>query len=107
MGSSLLHQGAVVLCAHGGQASPTVPNPRVKVAGQATVTLSGPWTVAGCPFPPPPPGTGPCVTGQWVVGTVRVTSMGQPLVIQGGSATCIPTGTPLNVVAAQPRVTAT
>ena len=24
----LLHQGATVLCAHAGQATPTVPNPR-------------------------------------------------------------------------------
>ena len=27
-----------------------------------------------------------------MVGTTRVTSMGQPLVIQGGTATCVPTG---------------
>ena len=27
----LLHVGATVLCAHGGQAQPTVPNPRVLV----------------------------------------------------------------------------
>jgi hypothetical protein len=33
--------------------------------------------------------------------------MGQPLVIQGGSAVCVPTGVPLNVVAVQPRVVAT
>ena len=102
---SLVHQGAVVICSHGGQAMPTVPNPRVKVAGQATVTLAAPWTVAGCPFPPP--SGGPCVTAQWSVGTVRVTSMGQPLVIQGGIATCVPTGVPLQVTAVQPRVVAT
>jgi hypothetical protein len=102
---SLVHQGATVICAHGGQAMPTVPNPRVTVGGQATVTLSAPWTIAGCAFPPV--SGGPCVTGQWVVGTVRVTSMGQPLVIQGGSAVCVPTGVPLNVVAVQPRVVAT
>ena len=33
----LLHVGATVLCAHGGQAQPTVPNPRVIVMGQPTV----------------------------------------------------------------------
>jgi hypothetical protein len=104
---NLVHQGAAVICGHGGQAMPTAPNPRVTVSGQATVTLTAPWTIAGCPFPPPPAGNGPCVTGQWVVGTVRVTSMGQPLVIQGGSAVCVPTGVPLTVVAVQPRVVAT
>jgi hypothetical protein len=102
---NLVHQGAVVICGHGGQAMPTVPNPRVKVSGQATATLAAPWTIAGCSFPPV--SGGPCVTGQWIVGTVRVTSMGQPLVIQGGSAVCAPTGVPLNVVAVQPRVVAT
>ncbi len=102
---SLVHQGAVVICSHGGQATPTVPNPRVKVAGQATITVAAPWTVAGCPLPPQ--AGGPCVTGQWSVGTVRVKSMGQPLVVQGGVATCIPTGVPLQVTAVQPRVVGT
>jgi hypothetical protein len=100
----LLHQGATVLCSHGGQATPTVPNPRVLVSGQPTVLLSGPWLVAGCPLVPPP--IPPCVLGQWVVGTVRVTSLGQPLVIQTGQAVCIPTGTPLIPVAMQARVSA-
>lgn len=102
---SLVHQGAMVICSHGGQAMPTAPNPRVKVSGQATVLLTAPWTVAGCPLQPPP--AAPCVTGQWVAGTTRVLSAGQPLVIQGGSAVCAPTGGPLTVVAVQPRVTAT
>ena len=105
MPGQLAHQGAVTICAHGGQAMPAVPNPRVKVAGQATVLLSAPWTVTGCPFPPF--SGGPCVTAQWMVGTTRVTSMGQPLVIQGGTATCVPTGVPLTVTAVQPRVKAT
>ena len=34
----LLHVGATVICAHGGQAQPTLPNPRVKVMGQPVVT---------------------------------------------------------------------
>ena len=48
----LLHVGATVMCAHGGQATPTVPNPRVTVMGQPTVTLTAPYVVAGCTFPP-------------------------------------------------------
>jgi hypothetical protein len=100
----LVQQGAAVLCAHGGQASPTVASPRVTLDGAAAVTLAGPWTVAGCPFPPV--SGGPCVTGMWSVGTVRVTSLGLPLVVQGGLATCAPTGVPLTVTAVQPRVQA-
>jgi hypothetical protein len=98
----LLHQGATVLCAHGGQALPTAPNPRVLVSSQPTALLSIPWVVAGCPLVPPP--LPPCVTGQWVMGTLRVTSNGQPLVVQSGQAITIPNGTPLAPVAMQTRV---
>ena len=105
MPGSLVHSGAVVICAHGGQATPAAPNPRVTVGGQATVALSGPWTVAACPFPPN--SGGPCATAMWSVGTVRVTSLGQPLVLSSGVATCVPTGVPLTVTAVQPRVVAT
>jgi hypothetical protein len=84
---------------------PTAPNPRVLVSGQPTVLLSAPWTVAGCALASVP--SPPCVTGQWVMGTVRVTSNGQPLVIQSGQAVCIPTGTPLLPVTVQLRASAT
>ncbi|MEW2051330.1 hypothetical protein [Streptomyces sp. NPDC005476] len=96
----LAHQGAVTLCVHAGQARPAVLNPRVKVAGQATVVLPAPWLIAGCA---PPVGL-PCATAQWITGTTRVRSGGVPLVIQGGTAVCAPTGGPLTVVAVQPRV---
>jgi len=102
----ILHVGATVLCAHGGQAQPTAPNPRVLVSGQPSVTIAAPYVVAGCAFVPPA-GNGPCVTAQWVVGAVRVTSNGQPLVLQTSSAVCTPTGTPLLPLVAQTRVTAT
>jgi hypothetical protein len=99
--------GATVLCAHGGQAMPTAPDPRVMVSGMPVATLSAPWVVAGCAMPPPPAGNGPCVTAQWVVGAVRVTSLGQPLLIMTGMAMCVPTATPLMPVSAQVRVIAT
>ena len=101
----LLHVGATVMCAHAGQAMPTVPNPRVLVSGQPTALIAAPWVVAGCPFVFPAPG--PCVTAQWVVGSVRVLSNGQPLVIQRGVAICAPTATPLVPVVMQTRVIAT
>jgi len=101
----LLHQGATVLCAHGGQAQAAVPNPRVKVSQQMTVQQPNPWMVAGCPFV-----AGlvpmPCVTAQWVSAAVRVTSGGLPLLLQDSQAICAPNGTPVNVVATQPRVKA-
>jgi hypothetical protein len=103
----LLHVGATVQCAHGGMAQPTVPNPRVTVMGQPTVALSTPYVVAGCAFPPPPAANGPCVTAQFLIGSVRVTSLGQPLLLNSSQAICAPTGTPLIISVTQTRVTAT
>ncbi len=103
----LVHVGATVLCSHAGQAQATVPNPRVTVSGQATVTIAAPYVVAGCTLPPPPAANGPCVTAQWTVGTARVTSNGQPLVVLSSQAICAPSGTPLMITVTQTRVTAT
>jgi hypothetical protein len=102
----LLHVGASVLCSHGGQARACTPNPRVTVSGQPTVTVAGPWLVAGCALPPPPGANGPCVSAQFVSAATRVTSNGQPLLLQDSQAICAPTGTPLLVVALQMRASA-
>lgn len=100
----LLHVGAIVMCSHGGTAQPTAPNPRVKVMGQPTVLQPMPYAVAGCAFPPPPVANGPCVTGQWVLGALRVRSNGMPLLLQDSQAICMPTGTPLVIAMTQVRV---
>jgi hypothetical protein len=94
------------MCAHGGQAQPTVPNPRVLVSGQPVTTQVPPYVVAGCPFVTPA-GNGPCVTAQWIVAATRVLVGGQPVLTQTSVAICAPTGTPLNVIVTQTRVTAT
>jgi hypothetical protein len=104
MPGAILHFGATVTCAHGGQAAPTAPIPRVLVSGQAVATIAAPYAVIGCPFVPP--AAGPCATGQWTVGATRVFVMGQAVAIQGGVAICAPTGTPLLPMAAQPRAIA-
>jgi uncharacterized Zn-binding protein involved in type VI secretion len=99
----LLHVGATVMCAHAGQAQPTVPNPRVKVNGQPIVTQTTMYTIAGCPFTTSG-GPIPCVTGQWVSAATRVFAGGQPVLLQDSQAVCIPNGTPLNIVVTQTRV---
>ncbi|MBU6400277.1 MAG: hypothetical protein KGS61_08150 [Verrucomicrobia bacterium] len=106
MPAPILHFGATVLCAHGGQAMPSAPSPRVTVSGMPIATIASPYGVAGCTFVPTG-GNGPCATAQWSVGAVRVTSLGQPVAIMTGLATCVPTGTPLLPVAAQTRAVAT
>ena len=103
----LLNMGAQIMCAHGGQAKLTAPNPRVKIMGQPVPMSSAPLAVAGCALPPPPVANGPCVTGQWMPPTltIRVKSMGQPLVVQSSQAICTPTGTPVVIAfAGQTRV---
>ena len=101
----LLHVGATVLCSHGGQAQPTVPNPQVTVMGQPTVAMAAPYVIAGCALPPPPAANGPCVTAQWITAALRITSNGQPLLLLDSQAICAPSGTPLIVAMTQTRVT--
>ncbi len=105
MPGPLLQQGATVVCMHGGQAMPTVPNPAVTLSGMPSSLLPEPWSVIGCAGIPPA-GIPPCVTAQWTAGTTRVTSFGQPLLVLSSTAVCMPTGTPLLPVVAQLRVTA-
>ncbi|MCB1874053.1 MAG: DUF4280 domain-containing protein [Gammaproteobacteria bacterium] len=100
----LLHQGATVLCSHGGQAQATSPNPRVMVGGQPVVTQPTPHMVAGCPFTTPAGTPMPCVTAQWVSAALRVKAGGVPVLLQDSQATCIPNGTPVSIVATQVRV---
>jgi hypothetical protein len=100
----LVQQGATVTCLHGGQAQPTTVNPRVTTLGMATVTMPTPYAVVGCTLPPPIAANGPCATGQWLTASLRVTSMGQPLVLTDSTSVCAPSGTPLIVAATQLRV---
>jgi hypothetical protein len=106
MPGSVLHAGAIVLCSHGGQATPSAPNPRVLVSGQPIATIATPYLIAGCPFVPPG-GNGPCATGQWLSGATRVLAGGQPVAVMTGLSTCAPTATPLVPLSAQMRVVAT
>jgi hypothetical protein len=105
MPAPALHLGAVVTCTHAGPATPLSPFPRVLLSGQPLVTIASPYAVTGCALTGTP--TPPCVTGQWLVGAVRVLAGGVPVALMSGSSTCIPTGTPMLPVSAQPRVLVT
>jgi hypothetical protein len=102
----LVQQGSTVMCTHGGQATPLVPNPSVLLLGMPSCLLPEPWVVAGCAGNPPA-GIPPCVTAQWLTGSTRVTSFGQPLLVQTSTAICVPNGLPLlPVILTQLRVSA-
>ncbi|KQR16002.1 hypothetical protein [Cellulomonas sp. Leaf334] len=105
MPGNLVTQSATVTCAHQGQAKPASASPRVTAGGQGVVLLPTPYTVSGCAYPPQ--SGGPDATAQWSSGTTRVTSLQQPLAIQGGSGSCLPTGVPLTCTVTQTRVSAT
>jgi hypothetical protein len=106
MPGSILTVGSVILCAHGGTVQSPSPFPRVKIDGQPVLLQTIPLTVAGCTFPPPPAGNGPCVTATALMGSVRVRANSMPLLLQSSPALCTPTGTPISVAFAQVRVRA-
>jgi hypothetical protein len=107
MPGTVIHQGASVICMHGGQAQPTSTLPRILVSGMPVAVQTMPHVVVGCALPPPPAGNGPCVTAPWVVASVRVLANAMPLVLFDSQAIAVPSGTPLRPVATQTRVLAT
>lgn len=106
MPGTIVHMGATVMCSHGGQATPTSPNPRVLVSGQPVTTLPTQYVVAGCTNPPPNGGTGPCLQAQFTTSATRVLAGGTPVLLIDSMATCTPTGVPATVSVTQVRVTA-
>lgn len=102
----VLHQGASVLCLHGGQAQATAPNPRVKVMGQSVVTQSAPHSVVGCPFNVSS-APSPCIIAQWITAALRVRANGVPVLLQDSQAVCTPNGTGVQIVTTQTRVRGT
>ncbi len=107
MSGFLVHRGATVLCLHGGTAQPVVVNPRVKVSDQQIVTQTSSYTIAACSLTTVPPGTTFCATATWTSGATRVKAGGVPVVLQDSQATCVNTGTGLNITVTQTRVKGT
>ena len=100
---------AQMTCSHAGKVQFVTTNPRVTLSGQAVPMIVSPFVVAGCAMPPPPMGNGPDTAGTWIPisGTVRVSSMMMPLVVQSTQSICLITGAPGKIVeAGQTRVSA-
>lgn len=93
------------MCAHGGTAKPTTPNPRVMAQGQPTVMIAAPYVIAGCPFTNGATPQ-PCVTAQFTTAATRVMSNGQPLLLIDSQAVTVPNGVPLILVPSQTRAIA-
>lgn len=104
--TKLLHQGATVICPHGGQAQPGGSSARVTLGGQPAVTVAHMMTIAGCPFSTAA-GPQPCTQVQWTSPATRVRIEGSPALLSSSGGICIgaagPAGPP-QVVASQARV---
>jgi hypothetical protein len=109
MPGPILHAGATATCPHGGQLTIIPASPRVVVGANAGV-LTDQGAIVGCAFTLPNGKPQPCVTTRWIVGSLRVKSMGVPVLINPCSALClsaeqIPGGPPI-IGASQTRVIA-
>jgi hypothetical protein len=106
MPGNVLTTGASVVCAHGGLVALPVGSPRVRAGGTPVVTMGSPVKIAGCASQHPPAGVGPCLTATWVSSAARVRVQGVPVLCSDSIAVATPTGTPLAILATQPRVRA-
>jgi len=106
MAGFLLHAGSILRCAHGGEATPVAPNPRVTISGQPIVSQNSDFVIAGCALPKTGP-AGRCMLARFVTAASRVKASGGPVLLDTSQAVCMPTGTPLHVIQTQTRVTAT
>lgn len=103
MAGFVVHEGAMVSCAHPpGTARPNLPFPRVTVGGRPVVTQASPYTISGCgrTGTQPPP----CVAATYVSAATRVRAGGSPVLLQDSRAICVPSGGELKVDAMQTRV---
>lgn len=111
MPGPVLHAGATATCPHGGPLTIVPAAPRALLTGLPLAVLSDQGLVAGCVFTLPNGKPQPCVSTRWMVAATRVTSMGQPVLINPVGALCfsaeqIPGGPPV-VSSSQTRVVAT
>lgn len=107
MSAYLLDKGATVMCSHGGSATPTTTNARVKANGQSVVTQTSTYSISGCPYTTPAGVPMPCVTAQWTSAATRVRAGGEPVLLQDSQATTTPNGVSLTVASTQMRVKGT
>ncbi len=100
MPTPLLHEGATVLCAHGGRAEPLDVSPRVALSGEPVSAVPGRYVVVGCSS------ENPCPSATFGGGTRRVRAGGSPILLASTPSVSVPTGAGLQVVRTQARVVA-
>lgn len=90
-GAPLLHQGAMLICPHGGQVQLAGFSARVRVSGQAVAVQNPRSSVAGCPFTVtagPATIPTPCIGASWLTAAQRVQASGQSVLLMNSQALC-------------------
>ncbi len=99
---------STVQCAHLGRGTPAPPNPRILIDGQAVVTITTKYAIAGCTFPAMTGGNSPpCVSGSFTTASTRCLTDTGYLLLGDSQGTSLPNGTPLVVMPSQFKVVAT
>jgi hypothetical protein len=113
MSGLILDLGAVIICPHGGQASPVTDNNRVLVDGTPALLVSDSFPIVGCAFEAPRPhstGLQPCLQTVWNAPAARVLVNGHPVLVSTSTGQCLSAEHslqgPATASGVQPRVTA-
>jgi len=102
MPGPFLTTAATIMCTHGGQATLSTANQKVK-AGAAVLLESDVHTVAGCAFTVPPGTPMPCVRIEWAAGASSVkVNGGKPLVMSSVGKCLNASGAPQGVAIVVP-----
>jgi hypothetical protein len=89
MGQPVVDAGCSIQCPHGGKATVSPGNARVKVGGNYALLVADVMTVAGCPFTTPAGVPMPCVTIQWSAPAAKVTVNGVAVLLQSSQGLCM------------------
>jgi hypothetical protein len=88
MSGHILDTGCTVACPHGGQATITSANTKVKVGGKPAVLATDTMLISKCSFTLPSGTPSPCVTVQWSAPAGRVTVNGTAVLLSSSQGVC-------------------
>lgn len=77
------------MCMHGGTASLTTSNTKMKVDSSPALLESDVHSVAGCSFTLPGPKPSPCIRIEWTAGATMCKNDGTKVLIQSSVGKCI------------------
>lgn len=85
----ILTTSSQIMCTHGGMATLTTSNTKVKVDGAPALLESDIHSVAGCPFTVPPSKPQPCIKIEWTLGATMCKANNRKVLIQSSVGKCI------------------